>query len=100
MAGIHISEHFGIVIRKAALAQHLITHHQILAAMEAEAPMDEDTDLLSFGPHFGDEAGHTFIQRLEQLSLVYGDDFIDLALVVPEWWQLMVALRPPLSDNI
>jgi len=100
MAGIHISAHFGIVSRKAALAPHLITHHQILAAMEAEAPMDEDTDLLSFGPHFGDEAGHTFIQRLEQLSLVYGADFIDLALVVPEWCQLMVALRPPLSDNI
>ena len=99
MAGIQVSAHVGIVIRNAALAKHLISRHQILTAMEAEAPMDEDTDLLSFGPHFGGEAGHTFIQRRERLGRVYGDDFIDLALIVPAWCQLMVALRPPLSDN-
>ncbi len=54
--------------------------------------MEEDADLVSFGPHFGGEAAREFIERLEALGLVYGQDFIDLADTLPEWCHLYVAL--------
>ena len=93
MASVRISEDFSIIIRKAALPQHAITQPQLLTTMEADAPLDEDAHLLSFGPHFGAEAAHTFIQRLEALGLRYGDDFIDVSLILPDWCQLTMTLR-------
>jgi hypothetical protein len=93
MTGVRVSEHYGIVIRKTALEERRITVDKLLSAMEASAPLDEDQNLISFGPHFGGEAAQEFTRRLEALGLVYGDDFLDFALILPEWCSLYVALK-------
>ncbi len=92
MTGVRISEHFGIVVRKAALDEHHVSMPSLFQAMETERPFDEDANLVSFGPHFGGEAAREFIERLEALGLVYGQDFIDLADTLPEWCHLYVTL--------
>jgi hypothetical protein len=53
--------------------------------MEAQRPMDEDQELLSFGPHFGEEASDEFIRRLKHAGLEYVDDFFVLSTEAPEW---------------
>ncbi len=92
MTGVRVSEHFGIVVRKAALDEHHVSMHSLFQVMETERPFDEDADLVSFGPHFGGEAAGEFIGRLEALGLIYGQDFIDFADSLPEWCHLYMAL--------
>ncbi len=94
MPGVRISEHFGLVIQKSALARHNISLNLLLQKMEAEHPFDEDEALLSFGPHFGGEAAQEFTRRLETLGLKYGEDFIDFADTLPEWCQVYICLAP------
>lgn len=92
MTAVKVSEHFGIVVRKSALDAQAISTVQLLATMETTQPLDENQNLISFGPHFGREACNEFIRRLEQLGLTYGDDFIDIEETLPSWCQLYVEL--------
>jgi len=91
MPGVRVSPHYGIVIRKQVLEQHSIPLDKLLKATQASEPLDEDESLISFGPHFGREAAIEFIQRLENLELVYGEDFLDFDDMLPEWCQVYVA---------
>jgi hypothetical protein len=93
MTTIKVSEHYGIVIRKDALSAKNIASSQLLTAMQASQPFDEGEHLISFGPHFGQEACNVFIQALETLGLIYGDDFINIEDTLPEWCQLYVGIR-------
>ena len=79
------------MIRKQALEQHSIPLDKLLKAMQTSEPLDEDGSLISFGPHFGQEAAAEFIQRLEGLGLVYGEDFLDFDDMLPKWCQVNVA---------
>ena len=85
---VRLSSHFGIVIRKESLARAAIPSDRLLQAMEAAAPIDEDSTLVSFGPHFGQEAADEFGRRLALLGLKYPDDFFVIDFLVPEWLSL------------
>jgi hypothetical protein len=93
MTTIKVSEHYGIVIRKGALQVKGITSSQLLTAMQTSQPFDEGEHLISFGPHFGQEACNVFVHALEALGLIYGDDFIDIEDTLPEWCQLYMGIR-------
>lgn len=90
MKGIRISD-YAIFIRKSALRQLSIPWHELLKVMESENPYDENEDLVSFGPHFG-EVISEFITKLEAFGLVYGRDFYDFLDNAPAWCQLYVSL--------
>lgn len=92
MSGVRLSQHFGIVIRKAALDRCDLDRLRLLILMEADVPFDEDDQLISFGPHFGNEACQTFVQRLETVGLQYGEDMIDIADTLPDWLHLFARL--------
>jgi len=92
MVGVRLSEHCGIIVRKAALHDKGIARARLMQVMETEAPLDEDQELLSFGPHFGGEAQSTLLQRLHELGLA-DDDLYYLPFVLPDWAHLYVAAR-------
>ncbi len=82
---VRLSAEFGLVVRRAALADRGVTYEHLLRAMEVDARLDADADLISFGPHFGGEAGSELARRLERLGLVYADDFFELTGDFPDW---------------
>jgi len=84
---IPVSFQHGIVIRQAALAAHGLTRADLFRVFETDQPLGENDGLISFGPCFGPDACNEFISRLQDLGLVYVDDFFDLALDHPEWLQ-------------
>jgi hypothetical protein len=90
MMAIKVTGECGIVIRKAALKEKGINHIDILKIMEVESPLDDDDDLISFGPSFGEEALNEFIVRLQNIQLEYVDDFFTIIYDVPEWCKLIV----------
>lgn len=90
---VQISEHFGLVIRKSALIRRHISVVQLKQVMETEKWFDEDEQLISVGPHFGGEAANKFSRRLEKAGLVYGEDFIDFADLLPPWCKLSISLN-------
>jgi len=79
-----ISSDYGIVIRRAPLREKRIQRSALVAAMESD-PLDENADLLSFGPHFGGEAAEEFMRRLEGLGLEFYDDFFIFQGDFPTW---------------
>jgi hypothetical protein len=64
----------------------------MLGELQAQAPLDINEDLVSFGPSFGEEALLEFISRLEKLGLVYVDDFVSMAFDLPTWCRIRVEL--------
>lgn len=82
---VRISPHFGIVVRRRALARLNLEETTILSLMETEAPYDADPELMSFGPHFGEEAAEEFVRRLKAAGLEYAEDFFQAAIDVPDW---------------
>jgi hypothetical protein len=88
MAAVRISEHFGIVVRMGSLHDRGVSRDQLLEQMECDHPLDEDDNLMSFGPHFGGEAAQEFIRRLQELGMEYGDDFFEIEQLLPEWCEL------------
>jgi hypothetical protein len=85
MATVNLTAEFGLVVRRAALEQRGLSYRKLLDAMEAEAPLDVNEDLISFGPHFGSEAATEFVRRLESLGLINIDDFFVFIGDFPEW---------------
>jgi len=83
--GVRVSNDFGIVVKKAAIRTKQVSRSRLLEIMETESPYDEDEFLLSFGPHFGEEARNEFIRRLEEEGLAYYEDFFDFSETVPHW---------------
>lgn len=81
---------YGVVVRRAALAERNVTLPALLEAMENRFPLDQDDKLLSFGPHFDGDALHVFHHRLVDLGLRYVDDFIELVMDHPNWCQFYI----------
>jgi hypothetical protein len=85
MATVNLTAEFGLVVRRAALEQRGLTYRKLLEAMETEAPLDMNEDLISFGPHFGSEAATEFVRRLESVGLINIDDFFVFVGDFPGW---------------
>ncbi len=95
MQFINVTAEFGILIRKDALALRKAPLEAVLAIFEISSPMDESDSLLSFGPHFGEEAALSLVRSLERLGLVYVEDFFMLAAQIPDWCQLGACCAMP-----
>jgi hypothetical protein len=85
MATVNLTSEFGLVVRRVALEQRGVSYRELLDAMESEAPLDVNEDLISFGPQFGWEAATEFVRRLESLGLRNIDDFFVFTGDFPEW---------------
>jgi hypothetical protein len=81
---------YGIVIRKAALKERDVSLPALLEAMENRFPLDQDSNMLSFGPHFDGEALGVFHDRLVHLGFIYVDDFMELVMDHPDWCKFFV----------
>jgi hypothetical protein len=90
---VRVSMQFGVVIRRAALDERGIDRQAVLAAMEAKRPLGESPDLITFGPHFGQEALDEFMRRLEALGLEHVTDFFETVMDVPDWLELSALLK-------
>jgi hypothetical protein len=93
MTIINITGEYGIVIRKAALKEKGVLYTDLLNVMEVGCPLDENDDLISFGPSFGEEALNEFIIRLKSIQLEYVDDFFIIIYDVPKWCKLMAKIN-------
>ena len=82
---VRVSTHFGIVIRRRALARLNVDEVKLLSVMEAEAVYDADAELISVGPHFGQEAADEIVRRLMNIGLEYAEDFFQAPIEVPDW---------------
>ncbi|KAB2877342.1 hypothetical protein F9K33_16515 [bacterium] len=92
---VKISTPFGILIRLNALMKCNIKRDHILAIMEVDNPLDENENLISFGPHFGEEAAAEFTNRLERIGLRYIDDYFVFKEDIPEWLLCLAYYHPP-----
>jgi hypothetical protein len=82
---ISLTSEFGLVVRREALNERGVLLGDLLAALEVSEPLDENSYLISFGPHFGQEAMDTMTQRLISIGLRYFDDFFEFSRVYPKW---------------
>lgn len=94
MGTVTLTSEFGLVVRRAALEQRGVSYAHLLHALEVEAPLDMNEDLISFGPHFGLEAVTELARRLESAGLINVDDFFVFASDVPEWCRILGVLEP------
>ena len=90
---VKITDEFGIIIRKKALVDKNIELATVLAVFENERPLDENEDLISFGPHFGGEAMDNFGKRLTQIGLEYVDDYFNFFGEFPAWIEFSATLK-------
>ncbi len=66
-----VTSEYGIVVRRAALAERGLSWENLLAALQVSQPHDYDDHLISFGPHFGEETLDALMHRLDGLGLKY-----------------------------
>jgi hypothetical protein len=85
---VQVSTDFGIILRKTSLKIRQVSRTKVFEIMEVDKPHDEDDKLLSFGPHFGEEAARELINRLQKAGLVYFEDFFDFTEAAPQWCKL------------
>lgn len=75
---------YGIVVRKACLAERGVTMESVRATVEQGAPHHEDEELFAIGPIWP-EAVDIMIKRLQDLGLEYWDDFMETVGDYPDW---------------
>lgn len=85
MTNVRLTAEFGVVVRVASLEQRGVSYRKLLDAMEVDVPLDSSEELVSFGPHFGQEAATEFVRRLECLGLILFDDFFVFSGDFPQW---------------
>lgn len=95
---VRVSAHFGILVRKSGLARRGIDYARLLAIMETHSALDEDETLLSFGPHFGEEAADEFIRRLKAEGLEYVDEFFVFRTEIPDWCRISCHVSTDVDD--
>lgn len=96
---VQVSTDFGIILRKSSLKSRQVARTKVFEIMQVDKPLDEDDELLSFGPHFGEEAAKEFIGRLERAGLIYCKDFFDITEAVPLWCKLTVSLEESAASD-
>ncbi len=85
MESVRVTFEFGLVLRRAALLERGVELPRVLVALEVSRPLEEGSELISFGPFFGGEVQNEMGNRLGDLGLRYFDDFFELALDHPSW---------------
>lgn len=71
-------------------------------AWETSLPTGINDELISFGPSFGPEAQREFLRRLEELGLVYFEDFFDINVDHPVWCAFLITsgLEDPAARHL
>lgn len=92
---IKITSEYGLIIRRDSLIRENITEERICEIMEVKEPMDSNSTLISFGPHYDEEAAGNFLMKLEKEGLRYVEDFFIFFGDFPEWIQFDVKLISP-----
>lgn len=80
-----VSRDFGIVVRRAALADKNVDLSTVIAEFNLRTHFDESVRLVSLGPFFGGDAADLCVRMLEGLGLTYIDDFFVFDGFVPDW---------------
>ena len=83
---------FGIAVREAALAERGVTISQLLAIFEVEHPLDHEGGVITFGPHFGQEAADNLTAMLNDVGLETVDDFFVFSTLMPQWCEIGVRI--------
>lgn len=86
-----------LIVRKAAVTEHALPSDAITLAMKGCEPAFEDSDLIVYGPLFGQEAQKTYSDALQAAGLTYVDDFYELSIDLPAWLQLGARLSEAAS---
>ena len=84
---------YGLVLRRKALEQKGVDYADVLKALESQKPLDQNGELITFGPSFGEEAMSEFASRLQNLGLTFIDDFFCLSFDLPEWCGIRLIFR-------
>jgi hypothetical protein len=82
---VSLASEYGLVVRRDALKERGISWDDLLGALEVSEPLDKNAYLVSFGPHFGQEAVHAMSDRLISIWLRYFDDFFEFSGDYPKW---------------
>jgi hypothetical protein len=90
---VKVTNHFGLVINKLSLTKKSIDLNTIKTKVFESAPLDENDDLISYGPHFGGEEMKVYEDRLKKLGLEYVDDYFDFSNDYPGWLNIFVGLK-------
>lgn len=70
-----------------------VDYADVLKALESQKPLDQNGELITFGPSFGEEAMSEFASRLRNLGLKFIDDFFCLSFDLPEWCGIRLIFR-------
>lgn len=99
MSLVKTTNFFGILIRKDSIKSKNLNIADIKAMIET-ALLDENEELLSFGPCFGEEAAANLSKKLENKGLEYVDDYFIFQGDFPEWLSFSVGfVKPTNSQN-
>lgn len=83
-----ISRDFGIVVRRATLAEKAVDLSAVLCEFNFADCFDESDRLVSLGPFFGGDVADACMRSLERLGLVYFDDFFIVEQTYPGWCEV------------
>jgi len=86
------SVHYTIVVRTAALAERDVALIDVLNVFEVSEPQGDAGGVLTFGPHQGVEISDNLCKGLDQLGLLYVDDYFVFAPEAPDWCRFGAAL--------
>lgn len=85
-----VSKDFGIVIRRQALDEKSVDLESVMREFHFERFYDDSPEFVSLGPFFGGDASDNCMNLLEQLGLVYIDDFFIMEAYLPDWCRIEV----------
>ncbi|AOI60470.1 hypothetical protein [Burkholderia diffusa] len=83
-----ISRDFGIVARRAALAEKAVDLSAVMREFNFADCFDESDRLVSLGPFFGGDAADACMRSLERLGHVCFDDCFIVEQTYPGWCEV------------
>lgn len=94
---VKVTFEYGLVIRRSASSEKGISSKQLENVFEGNKALDLNENILSYGPHFGQDVMMYYFRRLESIGLVHVEDFFELEYDHPEWLQFYADMKK-LSD--
>lgn len=91
---VKVTNFFGIIIRKDAIYKKSLSISDIKDVIETDL-IDENDELLSYGPCFGEEAANNISKELESKGLEYVDDYFIFQGDFPDWMSFRVGFDKP-----
>ncbi|MEH6697524.1 MAG: hypothetical protein V7672_02385 [Brevundimonas sp.] len=90
MTSVAITAHHDIIVRREAMRRVGLSEADLAALLTGVDRRGVSSELLIFGPCFGEEAATELHRRLERAGLDYVDDFFLVAMDLPDWLRLRV----------